>query len=242
MLPAIMFIIGVVVGLLLGIAAGYSVKNVLELAVNIAAVMFLLPKCGALIGEGMGAVSMELREKIQRRFPDKQGLSVALDAGIVMHHQSILATGIILVPVSLIIALVLPGNRTLPLGDLPSLISQVAVIVLISRGNVFRSVLAGIPLVTAYLLIAGRLAPLITRLSKEVGATFPESAVITAFTDGGNPVRFWVLELFTGNWFAFTVIPVVAFLLYLSRNNYRRSVQELKAAAGILAPAAQQSE
>jgi PTS system galactitol-specific IIC component len=121
---------------------------------------------------------------------------------------------------------VLPGNKTLPLGDLPSLISQVAVIVLVSRGNVFRSVIAGIPLVIAYLLIASNLAPLITRLSQEVGATFPEGAVITAFTDGGNPVRYWVLELFTGNWIAFSVIPVVGFLYFLSWKNYKKSMNE----------------
>jgi PTS system galactitol-specific IIC component len=219
-------VIGVIVGILLGLAAGYGLKDLLELSVHIAAVMFILPKCGSLIGEGMGAVSVQLREKIQHHFPKKTGLSVALDTGVVMHHKSILATGIILMPISLLIALVLPGNKTLPLGDLPSLISQVAVIVLVSRGNVFRSVIAGIPLVVAYLLIASNLAPLITRLSQEVGATFPEGAVITAFTDGGNPVRYWVLELFTGNWIAFSVIPVVGFLYFLSWKNYKKSMNE----------------
>jgi galactitol PTS system EIIC component len=219
-------VVGAIVGLLLGIAAGYPLKELLELAVHIAAVMFILPKCGALIGEGMGAVSVELREKVQKRFPKKTGLSVALDAGVIMHHRSILTTGIILMPVSLLIALVLPGNKTLPLGDLPSLISQVSIIVLVSRGNVIRSVIAGIPLVTGYLLIASRMAPLITKLSKDVGAVFPEGAVITAFTDGGNPVRYWVFEMFLGNMIAFLIIPVVGFLLYLSWKNYRVSVRE----------------
>ena len=219
-------VIGVIVGFFLGIFAGYSLKLVLELSVHIASVMFILPKCGSLIGEGMGKVSEKLREQIQKKFPERTGLNVALDAGAVMHHKSILTTGLILMPVSILIALILPGNGTLPLGDLPSLISQVTVIVLISRGNVVRSVIAGIPLVIGYLIIATRLAPLITILSSDVGASFPDNTQITAFTDGGNPVRFWVFEMFTGNRFALMVIPVVAALFYLSYRNYIRSVEE----------------
>lgn len=225
-------VIGVIVGFLLGIAAGYSFKLVLELSFHIAAVMFILPKCGSLIGEGMGNVSTTLREQIQKRFPKRTGLNVALDAGAVMHHKSILTTGLILMPISILLALIIPGNGTLPLGDLPSLISQVTVIVLLSRGNVIRSVIAGIPLVIGYLLIATRLAPMITALSHETGADFPADTLITAFTDGGNPVRFWFLEMFAGNWIAFLVIPVVGALFYLSYRHYRSSLRENEEKAG----------
>ncbi len=213
-------VIGAIVGVILGLAASYSVKELLELSVHIAAVMFILPKCGGLIGEGMGAVSVTLRQRIVSRFPKKEGLLVALDTGVVMHHRSILTTGIILMPAAILIALVLPGNRTLPLGDLPSLISQVAVIVLVCRGNVFRSVLTGIPLVAGYLLIATKLAPMITQLSVQVGAAVPEGVLITAMTDGGNPVRYWGYMLFQGNTIALLLIPVVVVLLGLSRRRY----------------------
>ncbi len=216
-------VIGVIVGALLGIAAGYPLKELLELSVHIAAVMFILPKCGGLIGDGMGEVSQTLRASIQKKFPKKTGLLVALDSGVVMHNKSILTTGIILMPIAILIALILPGNRMLPLGDLPSLISQVAVIVLVCRGNVFRSVIAGIPLVIGYLLIATNLAPLITSLSHQVGATVPEGVLITAMTDGGNPIRYWGFMLFQGNIVAFIIIPVMLVLLVLSRKRYKAS-------------------
>ena len=214
-------VIGVIVGIALGVAAAYPLKEMLELSVHIAAVMFILPKCGNLIGEGMGAVSSWLRDAIKKRFPKKDGLLIALDAGVVMHNQSILTTGIILMPIAILIALVLPGNGTLPLGDLPALISQVAVIVLVSRGNVFRAVLTGIPLIIGYLLIATRLAPMITSLAHHVGATVPEGVLITAMTDGGNPIRYWGLMLFQGNFVALILIPVMAALLFLSHRRYR---------------------
>ncbi|MCF7929521.1 MAG: PTS galactitol transporter subunit IIC [Spirochaetales bacterium] len=217
-------VIGFLIGVVLGVAAGYGAKNLLETAVLIAAVMFLLPKSGGLIGDGMEPVSHTLRSVIQRRFPKKKNLNIALDAAVILDHRSILTAGLILMPISLIIALILPGNKMLPLGGLPALISQISVITLISRGNVFRAVVAGIPLVTGYLLIATKLAPLITRLSQEVGAEIPTTAQITAFTDGGNPVRYWFLELFRGNPVAFVIIPVVALLFFLSHRRYKQEM------------------
>ncbi len=218
-------VIGVLVGVALGLTASYPLKELLELSVHIAAVMFILPQCGNLIGEGMGAVSLALRERIQKHFPKKKGLLIALDPGVIMHNQSILTTGIILMPIAILLALIVPGNKTLPLGDLPALISQVAVIVLVCRGNVFRSVIAGIPLIIGYLLIASKLAPMITMLSHKVGTPTPEGVLITSLTDGGNPIRFWGLMLFQGNIVAFAIIPIFVGLLLLGHNRYKNQQQ-----------------
>lgn len=210
-------VIGLLVGALLGFAAGYPSKEVLELSVHIAAVMFLLPKSGGLIGEGMEPVSRTLKEKIQARFAGKEHLFIALDTGMLMKHKSVVITGLILMPISLILAGLIPGNRVIPLGDLPNLISVISVIVLVHRGNVIRGVLTGIPLVAIYLFISSNLAEMITRLSSSVGMEFGQNQLITAFTDGGNPVRCWILRLFQGNTFAFILIPIVLGMLYIAR-------------------------
>ena len=213
-------IIGVLIGALLGIAAGYSVKHILELSIQLAAVMFLLPKAGELIGKGIGLVSSALKVWIQKRFPKKQELYVAVNPEILMNNKSVLIAGLILMPVALIVALIIPGNRVLPLGDLPNLISIISVTVLISRGNVVRSVLTGIPIVATFLLISSKMAELITTLSAGAGISFGSGQEITAFTDGGNHVRFYFLYLFQGNLIAIVLIPVILGMMYLS---YRRA-------------------
>ena len=48
-------VIGILVGVFLSLLAGYNMRMTLETAVNIAAVMFMLPRCGGLIGEGNGS-------------------------------------------------------------------------------------------------------------------------------------------------------------------------------------------
>ena len=220
--------IGALVGVLFGVLAGYDVKRVLELAINVAAVMFILPLCGGLIGKAMEPVSLQLKAIIQRRFPHKTVLYVGMDAGVIMQNSAVIVTGLLLMPISIAIAFVLPGNKVLPLGDLANLIAVMSVIVLVTRSNVFRAVIIGIPIVIGYLLIATRLAPLFTTLAARVGAVTAQGYAgdITAFTDGGNPVRFWFLQLFSGDLAALLAVPVVLALMYYSWKRNRKEVGE----------------
>lgn len=220
--------IGAAVGAFFAILAGYEVKKVLELAINVAAVMFILPHCGGLIGKGMEPVSLRLKGLIQKRFPKKTVLYIGMDAGVIMQNPAVIVTGLLLMPISIGIAFILPGNKTLPLGDLANLISVMSVIVLATRGNVFRAVLIGIPVVVAYLLISTHFAPLYTTLAARAGAESVRAYAgeITAFTDGGNPVRFWFFYLFRGNLWALAATPAALGLMYLCWRNYRRLLKE----------------
>jgi PTS system galactitol-specific IIC component len=140
-------VIGAIVGILLGLAAAYSVAEILELCVHLSVVMFLIPVSAGMIAEGFKPISSHLNEIIKRRFPNKGDLYVAVHTGIVLGHKSTITTALILMPISLVLALVLPGNRTLPLGDLPNLISVMALITLAHGGNVIRAVITGTPIV-----------------------------------------------------------------------------------------------
>jgi galactitol-specific phosphotransferase system IIC component len=84
------------------------------------------------------------------------GLALAIAAGYGLGATLELAV---------LIALVLPGNKVVPLGDLPNLISVMSLSVLMFRGNVFRAVVAGMPVIITFLLIASNLAPLYTQLA-----------------------------------------------------------------------------
>ena len=215
-------VIGILIGLVLGISAGYDLTELLTLSVNIGAVMFLLPKSAGLIGEGMTPVTEHLRGAVERRFPGKSNLVVALDTGILMHHRSVTVTGLLLMPVAIGLSLVLPGVKVLPLGDLPNLISVMSLSVLLFRGNVFRAVVSGIPLVIAFLYISTGLAPFITDLASEVGAVPEGAGQITAFTDGGNPIRYIMLRAFEGSLWALAAVAVVIGLTVLTWRRYRK--------------------
>jgi galactitol PTS system EIIC component len=222
-------IIGLLIGLLLSVAAGYDIKGILETGIHIAAVMFLLPVASGLIGEGMQPITVQLREKVEARFPERRNLVIALDTGILMKNRSIMVTGLILMPIALVISLILPGNRTLPLGDLPNLISVMALSVLLFQGNVLRAVIAGIPVVVTYLLIASEMAPLFTALAAESGALEETGMEITAFTDGGNQFRYLLYELFQGKLWSFIALALLLLSLFFTWKRYKRTAAELTA-------------
>lgn len=209
-------VLGLLVGLILAIAAGYSVRDTLELGVHIAAVMFLLPRAAGLIGEGFAPLGEHLKEVLARRFGADHELHFAMDVGVIMSHKSVMAGGLVMIPITLVLAFIIPGNRILPIGDLPGLIAAMSVLVLLHRGNVFRATLTGIPLVSAYLWISSALAPLYTRLSANAGVDFETTREISAFIDGGNPVRFWLFHLFQGNIWAIVAVPVVVLMMWVA--------------------------
>ena len=215
-------VIGFVMGLALALAAGYGIKETLELSVHIAAVMFLLPKSGGLIGEAMMPVMTALRQQVEKRFPQHSNLVVAMDTGFLMHHKSVVVTGLFLMAIAIGIALVLPGNKVLPLGDLPNLLSIMSLSVLMFRGNVFRAVLAGIPVIVTFLLISSHMAPLFTDLARKTPSFNSEGlGLITAFTDGGHLVRFLVFEAYQANVWAWGGLLLIGAALVFTRHRYK---------------------
>ena len=218
-------VIGLLMGLVLAVAADYSMKATLEMGVHIAAVMFILPKSAGLIGEAMMPITIALRSQVERHFPHRKNLVVALDTGFLMGHKSVIMTGLILMMLAIGIALVLPGNKVLPLGDLPNLISVMSISVLMFRGNVIRAVLAGIPVIISFLWISSAMAPVFTTLAQKT-PSFPMEGLgqITAFTDGGHQVRFLIFRLYQGQLWAFVGLALLLGAMYFSWRRYTAAV------------------
>lgn len=205
-------VMGLCMGIALALAAGYGLQATLELGVHIAAVMFILPQCAGLIGKAMMPITSALRDQVARRFPSRTNLVVALDTGFLMGHKAVIMTGLILMALAIVIALILPGNKVLPLGDLPNLISVMSLAVLMLRGNVLHAVLAGIPVIITFLLIASDMAPLYTSLALKTPSFNAQGlGQITAFTDGGHQVRYVLFALYQGQpWAWLALVGLVA--------------------------------
>ncbi|GAB6089900.1 PTS galactitol transporter subunit IIC [Spirochaeta dissipatitropha] len=210
-------IIGFIIGILLGISGGYELRNLLELAVKIAAVVAILPKMAGMLGEGLMIVSDGMTAFLAKRLPGLKDAAIGLDVAVIVGKTSVIVSGIILIPIALVLALILPGMRFLPIGDLANMMGMIAMITVACRGNVIRSVLIGIPCLVGILYTAGAIAPMLTELAAEVNFTVPGySGEITSFLDGGNLLRIFLLGLAGLNIWALAAIPFVSALFWLS--------------------------
>ncbi|EBH7727628.1 PTS galactitol transporter subunit IIC [Salmonella enterica] len=208
--------VGTILGVLLGIIAGYDFKHILLLGISIGGVMFILPRMVRILMEGLLPLSEAIKKYLNAKYPGRDDLFIGLDIAVAVGNPAIISTALILTPISVFIAFLLPGNKVLPLGDLANLAVMASMIVLACRGNIFRAVITVIPVIVADLWIATKIAPFITGMAKDVNFKMAEgsSGQVSSFLDGGNPFRFWLLEIFNGNIIAIGLIPVLALVIY----------------------------
>ncbi|MEQ4931818.1 PTS galactitol transporter subunit IIC [Klebsiella oxytoca] len=208
--------VGTILGILLGIIAGYDSKHILLLGISIGGVMFILPRMVRILMEGLLPLSEAIKKYLNAKYPGRDDLFIGLDIAVAVGNPAIISTALILTPISVFIAFLLPGNKVLPLGDLANLAVMASMIVLACRGNIFRAVITAIPVIIADLWIATKIAPFITGMAKDVNFKMAEgsSGQVSSFLDGGNPFRYWLLEIFNGNMIAIGLVPVIALIIY----------------------------
>ena len=169
-----------------------------------AAVMVLIPRVIAIFMEGLTPLSEAAREFMQKRFPGRE-LYIGLDSAILIGHPITIAAGIILIPITLLLAVILPGNTTLPAADLAATAFFVAMVPPLTRGNLFRSILYGTIIMVVVLYISSSFAPLLTQVAKDIGFAIPQGAVQITGLSGGNWIA-WILT--TANRIFFGVTPI----------------------------------
>ena len=188
--------LGLILGLIIGVLAfpftnpATDIVSILTLAMSLAAAMFLLPRMVGILMEGLMPISEAARKFVQKRFPGRK-FYIGLDSAVAVGQPSVIATSLILVPVSLLLAIVLApaGNQVLPLVDLATIPFIVAIMVAIFRGNIVRSVIGGGILIGLGLFIATWIGPVFTRVAVDSGFKLGEGqTVISSLVDGANPL------------------------------------------------------
>ncbi|MEK4403606.1 galactitol-specific PTS transporter subunit IIC [Sporosarcina sp. FSL K6-6792] len=189
--------IGLFLGAAIGALAGYSAGEVIEIGMAMAAVMVLMPRMVKILMEGLLPVSESAREWLNKRFGDRE-IYIGLDAAVALGHPSVISTALILVPITVVMAVLLPGNQVLPFGDLATIPFIVAFIVGAARGNIIHSVIVGAIMIAISLYIATDIAPMFTEMAMKSDFNMPEgSAMISSLDQGGNIVNWVIYKLFS---------------------------------------------
>ena len=108
-----------ILGAVLGILAGWPIEKILPLAVDVAAVMVLLPRMVDVTVQGVMVIRDAAEVQMKKLFPDRE-FYFGMDTALLIGEPSIIATSLLLIPTSLVLAMVLPGNKMLPFTDLAS--------------------------------------------------------------------------------------------------------------------------
>lgn len=120
---------------------------------------------------------------------------MGLDPTILLGDPQVTATGILFIPLTLLIALLLPGNQILPFGDLAAISFFTALSVAVHKGNLFRSLISGSAVMAITLWIANQTVPWITCLAKATGMA-DGTCPVTALDPGGSPITYLYVQAF----------------------------------------------
>lgn len=222
--------IGLFLGGIIGFLAKYPVADIMRIAVEMAAVLVLIPKMISLFAEGLMPISEAAQKFTQEKFKGKK-LLIGLDAAVIVGNSSVITTSLVVIPLTIVLATLLPGNRVLPFADLAVVTFRIAMVVAIARGNLFRSILIGLVVMSAVLYGGTITSPVLTELAASVGLDVGGGGLITSFAATSLTVSFLVFEAFIHHpiiWVPVLLIVIGAVWFYIEKVKKFRNFEENK--------------
>lgn len=214
-------VLGVIIGIIIGLLAGYDIGATLSLGISVGAVMLLMPRMVGLLMEGLTPISEGASDFIKKRFPGRD-LYIGMDSALAVGQPAVLSASLILVPVTLFLAVILPGNIVLPLGDLATIPFMICLMAAVFKGDILRTVIGGAIYITSGLYVASWAAPLITEAAKAANFDLAGASSISVLSDGGA----WTTILFAGlgetlGWIGISIIGVIVLAGLIYQNKIR---------------------
>lgn len=186
--------LGVIVGVIIGCLTCSSwgeivdkIPYILGLGIKMGAVMELIPRVTVLFIEGLKPISDATRQLIARKFKGADGLNIGMSPALVIGHPTTLVVSLLLIPVTLALAVILPGNQFLPLASLAGMFYVFPLVLPFTKGNVVKTFIIGLVALTMGLYMVTNLAPAFTLAAKDVFLATGDAAVaIPEGFEGGS--------------------------------------------------------
>ncbi|NDL65614.1 PTS galactitol transporter subunit IIC [Acerihabitans arboris] len=185
--------LGAIIGAILAIIAGVDVKAILQTAITMAAVMTIIPRMAKMLMEGVYPISERIQEIAQSRAGSFGKISIGLDSAVSVGHPVTLSVSMLMIPIMLVLAAIIPGNQFLPFASLTGLPFAFVLVTAVCRGDMFRTLLTGMLTLSLALLIGTSLAPLVTSTAVSTGFSLPHGATSISSVDYAGAMLPWVI-------------------------------------------------
>ncbi len=219
-------VLGVIVGALIGVLAQLDIKKVLFLGVTMGAVMELIPRITRLFIDGLMPISEKTQEVVKRKFSGRK-IYIGMSPALVIGHPTTLVVSLLLIPVTLGIAVILPGNEFLPLASLAGLFYVFVMVLPYTKGNVIKTFIIGLIALAVGLYFVTDMAPAFTQAAHTVfeqtgdnAAKIPEGFEAGAL-DFASSLFGWVIYKCVNNLQWIGMVVLTAFTLGMMYYNRR---------------------
>jgi PTS system galactitol-specific IIC component len=133
-------ILGFIAGALLALFTKQTPAVILSTGVGVAGAMVLMPRMVSLLLEGITPIGKAATNYMQSKMGEDAEIYMGMDIALGLGDSTTIAAGIIMIPITVLIAIILPGNKFFPLGTLPALVYFTCMCALPAKGDLFRTV------------------------------------------------------------------------------------------------------
>ncbi len=220
--------LGIIIGLIgnmkqLGTLAAWG--EITACAIATAAVMAVFPKISSIFAGSFTAITEASKKSVKGK--NKGIWYLAVNDATGYGEPATLITGIILMPLTLGIAFILPGNLCLPMLDLVAIPYIIQPIIACSNGNIVKSMISGLIAMAAGLYCCTLTGEMFTQVALSTGIEIAGGAMmITSLVILGQPVGAIIFLAFASeNPILIGLTVLVYIICYVLMRKYKEPLQ-----------------
>lgn len=210
-------VIGFIVGVGIGLLAGFDVSGILQLGVEMGATLKIMPKMISMFMESLTPISSATQEFTKKHLHGKK-VNIGMDAALTVGHPAVIATSVLMIPISLFLATILPGNKVLPLGDLTLYVYVFTLLVGAFKGNIIRSLIGAVIYSVPMLYLSTWLSPLVMKSFKLANYSINTKGAFSFELSGlwTNSIFVWMTQNFGVIGLGVLIVVLLGLLYYLN--------------------------
>ncbi len=177
--------LGVIIGIGIGCLACKNGQELVDkipatlgLGIKMGAVMELIPRITTLFIEGLKPISEATKELIARKFGENAKLYIGMSPALVIGHPTTLIVSLLLIPITIALAVLLPGNQFLPLASLAGMFYVFVMVLPYTNGNVVKSLIIGLVVIVMGLYFVTWMSGDFTSAAHSVAALHPDDKAV----------------------------------------------------------------
>lgn len=208
-------VIGFILGTVIALVGGFTLVDALTLGIQVGAAFMVLPMVSKLFMQALAPLSEVAANFMKSKLGDRD-IVVGIDWPFLAAQNELWVAMIIVAPISILLALIVPGNAVIPLAGI-LLISPAVAAYIVSSGNLLRMIILLIVTLPFELLSATLLAEPLTSLAISTGAyAVSAGQMISFFGSEGAIMRAILAMSAQGKMIGFVLLAafVVCFILF----------------------------
>ncbi len=225
--------LGLFLGMFIGILGNFdriatlaAWGEILKVGISTSAIMAIFPKIASMFAQAFAPITEAARKMMNKS--GGRDWFIAVNDAVGYGEPATLMSGLLLIPIMLVVAILLPGNQVLPVVDLLAIPYMVQGLVAIHNGNIAKVLVSGVVWFGLGLYICTMTAPLFTDMALAVGVAIPAGAMlITSFNILGKPLMGLVFFAFlTANPVLIGLTVVVYFALWIGFKKNKKAIYD----------------